>query len=147
MLFYDVWSETAALFERLMEIHSNPPILHVYHDFNGNLYHLHPRNEWSILHPYRLQQQQQPLTTTQPSTAQTPPAQTQRQLRSPHHLQHPATPTRKHPATPTRKHPPSHNVAVGELHNEWQQAPFPSVVTSWCKAAQSAEKCGQEQKF
>ena len=28
MLFYDVWSENAALFERLMEIHSNPPILY-----------------------------------------------------------------------------------------------------------------------
>ena len=24
----DVWSENVALFERLMEIHSNPPILH-----------------------------------------------------------------------------------------------------------------------
>ena len=28
-LFSGVWSENAALFERLMEIHSNPPILHV----------------------------------------------------------------------------------------------------------------------
>ena len=28
MLFSDVWSENAALFERLMEIHSNPPILY-----------------------------------------------------------------------------------------------------------------------
>ena len=26
MLFSDVWNENAALFERLMEIHSNPPI-------------------------------------------------------------------------------------------------------------------------
>ena len=26
MLFIDVWSENAALFERLMEFHSNPPI-------------------------------------------------------------------------------------------------------------------------
>ena len=25
-MFSDVWSENAALFERLMEIHSNPPI-------------------------------------------------------------------------------------------------------------------------
>ena len=32
MLFSDVWSENAALFERLMEIHSNPPIL--YFGFN-----------------------------------------------------------------------------------------------------------------
>ena len=28
MLFSDVWSENAALFERLIEIHSNPPILY-----------------------------------------------------------------------------------------------------------------------
>ena len=28
MLFSDVWSENAALFERLVEIHSNPPILY-----------------------------------------------------------------------------------------------------------------------
>ena len=28
MLFSHVWSEYAALFERLMEIHSNPPILY-----------------------------------------------------------------------------------------------------------------------
>ena len=28
MLFSDVWSENAALYERLMEIHSNPPILY-----------------------------------------------------------------------------------------------------------------------
>ena len=28
-MFSDVWSENTALFERLMEIHSNPPILHV----------------------------------------------------------------------------------------------------------------------
>ena len=27
MLFSDVWSENVALFERLVEIHSNPPIL------------------------------------------------------------------------------------------------------------------------
>ena len=27
MLFSDVWNENAALFERLMKIHSNPPIL------------------------------------------------------------------------------------------------------------------------
>ena len=27
-MFSDVWSENAALFERLMEIHSNPPILY-----------------------------------------------------------------------------------------------------------------------
>ena len=26
-MFSDVWSENAALFERFMEIHSNPPIL------------------------------------------------------------------------------------------------------------------------
>ena len=26
MLFSDVWSENAALFERLVKIHSNPPI-------------------------------------------------------------------------------------------------------------------------
>ena len=32
MLFPDIWSEHAALFERLMEIHSNPPIL--YFGFN-----------------------------------------------------------------------------------------------------------------
>ena len=31
-MFSDVWSENAALFERLMEIHSNPPIL--YNGFN-----------------------------------------------------------------------------------------------------------------
>ena len=31
-MFSDVWSENAALFERLMEIHSNPPIL--YYGFN-----------------------------------------------------------------------------------------------------------------
>ena len=42
MLFSDVWSENAALFERLMEIYSNPPILyygfkllvHVHDHFN-----------------------------------------------------------------------------------------------------------------
>ena len=28
MLFSDVWSENAALFERLVKIHSNPPILY-----------------------------------------------------------------------------------------------------------------------
>ena len=28
MFFSDVWSENAALFERLMEIYSNPPILY-----------------------------------------------------------------------------------------------------------------------
>ena len=28
MLFPDVWSENAALLERLMEIHSNPPKLY-----------------------------------------------------------------------------------------------------------------------
>ena len=33
-MFSDVWSENAALFERLMEIHSNPPILY-YHGFNS----------------------------------------------------------------------------------------------------------------
>ena len=33
MLFSGVWSENAALFERLMEIHSNPPIL--YFSFNS----------------------------------------------------------------------------------------------------------------
>ena len=27
-MFSNVWSENAALFERLMEIHSNPPILY-----------------------------------------------------------------------------------------------------------------------
>ena len=27
-MFSDVWSENAELFERLMEIHSNPPILY-----------------------------------------------------------------------------------------------------------------------
>ena len=32
MLFSDDWSVNAALFERLMEIHSNPPIL--YYGFN-----------------------------------------------------------------------------------------------------------------
>ena len=32
MLFSDVWSENAALFERLMEIHSNPP--KPYYGFN-----------------------------------------------------------------------------------------------------------------
>ena len=31
-MFFDVWSENAALFERLMEINSNPPIL--YYGFN-----------------------------------------------------------------------------------------------------------------
>ena len=30
MLFSDVWSEDAALFKRLMKIHSNPPILLYY---------------------------------------------------------------------------------------------------------------------
>ena len=34
MLFSDVWSENAALFERLMEINSNPPILH--YGFKGS---------------------------------------------------------------------------------------------------------------
>ena len=33
-LFFDVWRENAALFERFMEIYSNPPILHVYYGFN-----------------------------------------------------------------------------------------------------------------
>ena len=33
-LFSDIWSENAALFERLLEIHSNPPIL--YYGFNFN---------------------------------------------------------------------------------------------------------------
>ena len=32
MLFSDDWSENVALFERLMEIYSNPPIL--YYGFN-----------------------------------------------------------------------------------------------------------------
>ena len=31
-LFSDVWSEIAALFKRLIKIHSNPPI--VYYGFN-----------------------------------------------------------------------------------------------------------------
>ena len=35
-LFSDVWSENAALFERLMEIHSNPPIL--YYGFNDKTF-------------------------------------------------------------------------------------------------------------
>ena len=34
MLFSDVWSETAALLNRLMKIHSNPPILYMYYDLN-----------------------------------------------------------------------------------------------------------------
>ena len=33
-MFSDFWSENAALFERLMKIHSNSPILHVYYGFN-----------------------------------------------------------------------------------------------------------------
>ena len=33
MLFSDVWSENAPLCERLMEIHSNPPILYMYYGF------------------------------------------------------------------------------------------------------------------
>ena len=28
MMFSDVWSDNAAVFERLLEIHSNPPILY-----------------------------------------------------------------------------------------------------------------------
>ena len=32
-MFSDVWSENATLFERLLEIHSNPPIL--YYGFKG----------------------------------------------------------------------------------------------------------------
>ena len=36
--FSDVWSENAALFERLMEIHSNPPKL--YYGFKGIRSHL-----------------------------------------------------------------------------------------------------------
>ena len=35
MLFSHVWSENVALFERLMEIHSNPPIL--YYGFNHDV--------------------------------------------------------------------------------------------------------------
>ena len=35
-VFSDVWSENAALFERLMEIHSNQPILYMYYGFNPN---------------------------------------------------------------------------------------------------------------
>ena len=35
-LFFDVWSENAALFERLMEIHTNPPIL--YYGFNPQIH-------------------------------------------------------------------------------------------------------------
>ena len=34
-MFSGVWSENAALFERLMKIHSNPPILYYNHGFNG----------------------------------------------------------------------------------------------------------------
>ena len=46
VVFY-VWSENAALFERLMETHSNPPIL--YYGFNINFYtvidiHIHSVN-------------------------------------------------------------------------------------------------------
>ena len=33
-MFSDAWSENAALFERLMEIHSNPPILYYMYGFN-----------------------------------------------------------------------------------------------------------------
>ena len=36
MLFSDVWNENAALFERLMKTHSNPPILYNY-GFNSQL--------------------------------------------------------------------------------------------------------------
>ena len=38
-LFYDVWSENAGLFKRLMKIHSNPPIL--YYGFD--------RKFWSLM--------------------------------------------------------------------------------------------------
>ena len=38
MLFSDVWSENAALFERLMEFHSNPPIL--YYGINWDFFHI-----------------------------------------------------------------------------------------------------------
>ena len=38
MLFSDIWSENTALFVRLMEIHSNPPIL--YYRINCPLAHL-----------------------------------------------------------------------------------------------------------
>ena len=34
-LFCGLWSENAALFERLMKIHSNPPIL--YYGFNSGM--------------------------------------------------------------------------------------------------------------
>ena len=45
-MFSDVWSENVALVERLMEIHSNPPILHpskkvTQHDFD-RLYFFYP---------------------------------------------------------------------------------------------------------
>ena len=33
--FSDVWNENAALVKRLMEIHSNPPILYMYYGFKG----------------------------------------------------------------------------------------------------------------
>ena len=33
-LLFDVWSENAALFKKLMKIHSNPPILYYMYDFN-----------------------------------------------------------------------------------------------------------------
>ena len=39
-LFSDVWSENAALFERLMEIHSNPPIL--CYGFNTSFLYMYP---------------------------------------------------------------------------------------------------------
>ena len=38
-LFSDLWSENAALFERLMEIPSNPPIQY-YYGFQDNVEHL-----------------------------------------------------------------------------------------------------------
>ena len=33
-MFSDIWIENAALYERVVEIHSNPPIL--YYGFKGN---------------------------------------------------------------------------------------------------------------
>ena len=45
-LFFDVWSENAALFERIMKIHSNPPIL--YYGFKDSLVTLYLANKFVV---------------------------------------------------------------------------------------------------
>ena len=37
-LFFDVWSENAALFKKLMKIHSNPPKLYYMYMYDFNLF-------------------------------------------------------------------------------------------------------------